>query len=52
MSHELLIEILKDLVGIIVLGVGKMFYDVRATRADLDVAFEKIRALESKNKIP
>lgn len=48
MSHDLIIEILKDLVGLVALGVGKMFYDVKKTRAELDVAFDKVRLLESR----
>lgn len=45
---DIAFAIIKYVVGLIVLGVGKTIMDIKSMRMDLDIAFNKIRALQEK----
>lgn len=51
MINEIVFEVVKAVLIAAVGAFGKMWLDMRGLKADLDMAFEKIRALEKNPKV-
>lgn len=51
MMNEIVFEVVKAVLIATFGGVSKIWLDMRSLRADLDAAFEKIRALEKNSKV-